>query len=118
MFCVFRMKMYESEKGLVLLLGQFLVASGWRRRRVLVEVSPVDVQPKGNVQRDDRSNSRVDVTGDLRQREEFVAEHVFATEERHHWETDNQNAVGESYTEVAGLIALFLGIGKKKDIEY
>lgn len=96
-------------KCLVLLLGQFLVASGrCRRQRFGVEVSPVDVQAEGNVQRDDRSDSRVDVAGDLRQLEEFVAEHVFAAEESGHRETDNQNAVGENYTEVAILIALFV----------
>lgn len=104
----FRMKMYESEMSLVLLLGQLLVASGWCRRRFAVEVSPIDVQSKGNVQRDDRSHSRIDVTGNLRQLEEIVAEHVFATEECRHRETDNQNAIGENYTEVAVLIALFV----------
>lgn len=94
--------------SLVLLLGQFLVASGWRRHRFRVEVSPVDVQPKGKVQRDDRSYSRVDITGDLRQLEECVAQHVFAAEECDHREADNQDAVEENYAEVTILIALFV----------
>lgn len=75
--------------SLVLLLGQLLISSGWCRRRFAVEVRPIDVQSKGNVERDNRSYSRVDVTGDLRQLEKIVAEHVFATEECRHRKTDN-----------------------------
>lgn len=95
---------------LILFLRQLLVASGWsrRRHRFTIEVRPIDVQPEGDVQRNDRSDGRVDVTLDLRQLEELVAEHVLATEECGHREADDQNAIEENYAKITILITLFV----------